>query len=423
MTALSTAPDHPPPGRATPVWAAFGFTFLNSVGTFVVTSGIFFLTTHGYHFSAVQNYLLGILLGATYIAGAMGAGPLIRLLKRAFPGLTSRRLLAAMMLIMALLCAIPWTAARLLPQDRTAAAWPIWLLVAAYSPITGVLWPMVESYVSGGRRGDDLRGTIGRWNVVWSSALIVSSLGVSPLVKNHPAAAILSLGLVHLAAALLLRGFSPEPAEHQSDLPHEVPESYPKLLVTFRLLLPMSYLVSSALLPFLPNIMQRAGVPIGWSTSVAAIWLLARSASFYAFQRWGAWHGRWWPAIAGPAGLLLGFAMAVLATYLLTGPAAIAVVLTGLALFGGGMATIYSGALYYAMEVGRAEVEAGGAHEALIGVGYTAGPLCGLAAWLAVDRGLIPSGGFETTMMATVAGVCGLVVLLVAHRVHRHARA
>ncbi|MCC6676819.1 MAG: hypothetical protein IT436_06725 [Phycisphaerales bacterium] len=423
MTTPTTSPDRAPPGRATPAWAALGFTFLNSVGTFVVTSGIFFLTRHGFKFSAVENYLLGVVLGATYIAGAMGAGPLIRCLKRALPALSSRGLLAAMMVAMSLLCAVPWLAAWAIPAREGAtrpAPWPIWLLVLAYSPITGVLWPMVESYVSGGRRGHELRSTIGRWNVVWSSALIVSSVGVSRLVENHAALAMLSLGIIHIGAATLLRAFGPEPAAHESDEPHSVPESYPKLLVTFRMLLPMSYLVSSALLPFLPNVMERAGVAVGWSTTVAAVWLLARALSFYAFQRWGGWHGRWWPAIAGPASLLTGFGLAVLATHILAGPAAVVMVLTGLAMFGAGMAAVYSGALYYAMEVGQAEVDAGGAHEALIGVGYTAGPVCGLLAWLAVDRGIIGSGGFETTMLATVAAVCGLVVILVARRVHKH---
>ena len=44
------------------------------------------------------------------------------------------------------------------------------------------------------------------------------------------------------------------------------------------------------------------------------------------------------------------------------------------------IATIYTGAIYYAMAVGHSEVDAGGTHEALIGVGYTVGPACGLVA-------------------------------------------
>jgi len=40
----------------------------------------------------------------------------------------------------------------------------------------------------------------------------------------------------------------------------------------------------------------------------------------------------------------------------------------------------YYSALYYALVVKNASVDAGGAHEALIGLGYAHGPLAGLAA-------------------------------------------
>jgi hypothetical protein len=46
--------------------------------------------------------------------------------------------------------------------------------------------------------------------------------------------------------------------------------------------------------------------------------------------------------------------------------------------------------LYYAMAVGSAEVDAGGKHEAVIGLGYTAGPMLGLMA-----LGLSSTGGTD----------------------------
>jgi MFS family permease len=56
----------------------------------------------------------------------------------------------------------------------------------------------------------------------------------------------------------------------------------------------------------------------------------------------------------------------------------LAMLIIGLAVFGGGMGMTYYAALYYAMSVGRAKVGAGGTHEALIGGGYMFGPLVGL---------------------------------------------
>jgi hypothetical protein len=54
-------------------------------------------------------------------------------------------------------------------------------------------------------------------------------------------------------------------------------------------------------------------------------------------------------------------------------------VLAGLVCLGVGLGVVYYAALYYAMAVGHAQVDAGGTHEALIGAGYTVGPAAGLA--------------------------------------------
>ena len=66
-----------------------------------------------------------------------------------------------------------------------------------------------------------------------------------------------------------------------------------------------------------------------------------------------------------------GFALVV------TGPT-LGWMLVGLALLGVGLGVVYYAALYYALAVGHARVEAGGTHEGLIGAGYATGPLVGL---------------------------------------------
>jgi hypothetical protein len=65
----------------------------------------------------------------------------------------------------------------------------------------------------------------------------------------------------------------------------------------------------------------------------------------------------------------------------------LATLIVGLAIFGGGMGMTYYAALYYAMSVGRAKVDAGGTHEALIGGGYLFGPLVGLVTLQASTQG------------------------------------
>jgi hypothetical protein len=69
--------------------------------------------------------------------------------------------------------------------------------------------------------------------------------------------------------------------------------------------------------------------------------------------------------------LPLGFALVLFGTN-------IGLVLAGEALFGAAAGLLYTAALYYAQVVQNASVDAGGAHEALIGAGYALGPLAGL---------------------------------------------
>jgi uncharacterized membrane protein len=88
----------------------------------------------------------------------------------------------------------------------------------------------------------------------------------------------------------------------------------------------------------------------------------------------------------------------------------------GLSMFGVGMGIVYYAALYYAMAVGRAEVNAGGIHEALIGGGYMVGPLLCLlsmqGASVAREHGAsIADGNVIIVVMWTVlAGSAVLVV-------------
>ncbi len=125
-------------------------------------------------FPTRRNYLLAVVLGATYIVGALGAQPGLKVVRRVWPRASSRAVLAWMMLVMGLLCALPqasvWTGGE--------GAGPVWVMIVLYSPLSGVLWPLVESYVSGGRSGDNLRRTVSLWNVIWSSALVAAYVGI-----------------------------------------------------------------------------------------------------------------------------------------------------------------------------------------------------------------------------------------------------
>lgn len=384
----------------------FWFTWLNSFSTGAATTGIFFIAASAYGFDADQNYAVGLLMGMTYIAGSLFAGPLLRRAQRRFPDLSQRRVLLLVIGALALLSLVPGTVAAL----GFPGSLPIWLLVALYSPLTGVLWPVVEGYVSGGRSAKELRNAIGRFNIVWSSSLAVAFWVMGPL-EAHSFVLLALLALLHLVGLVFLRAFAPEPAEHVEGEHEPHPAVYAQLLVVHRVLLATTYLVMFALVPYLPTICGELGIGKAWQAPLASIWLVARVFTFAIFARWHGWHGRWSTAATFAGVMLFGFGLTVLAPALATGAAGLALLAAGLFAFGIGAAALYTAALYYVMEVGKTGVDAGGSHEALIGLGYTIGPLCGLAASALVARGIVPESAREPCTLAAVAAASAAAAL------------
>jgi hypothetical protein len=381
----------------------FVLTALNSMSTGIVVTGIFFVTRQGYGFDQRTNYALGALLGAMYIVGAFAAGPVLTRLHRA--GASTRAILAGVILLLAACTTLP----SLFPGTPAA----IWWLVALYSPASGALWPIVESYVSGGRVGADLQQTIGRWNVTWSAALVVASVGIAPLCEPHPALAILLLGGAHVLSLAMLPWLTREPAPHVDALGAELDVDRVtgrKLLAVFRILLPLHTLLMNALTPTLPGACARLGVPAALHAMIATGWLLPRSLTFWWLAHRPGWHGSKTMPIVGGAALLAGFVTAVLAPASAT--FGLPLLLVGLASFGAGCAIVYTGALYYAMAVGNAEVAAGGKHEALVGVGFLLGPSIGFLAASAVEAGWIAVDARDLAIAVPVAAIAVLGFVL-----------
>jgi MFS family permease len=224
---------------------------------------------------------------------------------------------------------------------------------------------------------------VGAFNVVWSGALVPAFWVLSPLLERAPGAFFPGLCAAHLVALVLVRRFPREAAPHVAEARAPAPAELRALLAVHRVLHAAAYLVMYALTPLLPGLLERAGLASAWLSVVASTWLLARVVGFHVLGRWQAWHGRWAVAWTGMGVLLAGFGLVVTAT---RGPWPLAQLLPGLVLFGLGLATLYTAAMDYAFEVGGDE--SGGGHEALIGLGYTLGPACGLLVLGLEDAGL-----------------------------------
>jgi hypothetical protein len=344
----------------TPLGAVLGLTFLCSLGTGVFWHGVPFIAKHTYDFSQTRNLILAAAMGGIYTLGAFTAGRVTRLVER---WLTPRSVLAACVGILVLVCLGPITA---------AGEWALWLAALVGTWVSAIIWPVIESYLTAGRHGAQMRSAIGWFNLTWAPAVAIPLLAMSPILERHGEWAIGAFGGINVLGLVTLAWFGPRPGHHDPETADaHVGREYRLLLRSARVLLPLSYVLNSAMNPILPYRFEALEVAVWWETPATATWILVRVLAFVLMWRLAFWHGRWGTLLLGGAAMTGGFGLVVM------GPS-LPSMLVGFATFGAGLGVIYYAALYYAMAVGRAQVEAGGTHEGLIGSGYAAGPLVGL---------------------------------------------
>ncbi|MHC4413833.1 MAG: MFS transporter [Planctomycetota bacterium] len=361
--------------------AVLALTFLCSLGTGVFWHGVPFIAKHTYGFGQTRNLVLYAVMGAIYTLGAFGAGPMTRRLER---WVTTRGILAVTVSVQALLCLGPVV---------FRGQWALWLAVIGVTFLSSIIWPVIESYLTAGRHGPSMRSAIGWFNLTWAPAIALPLLLMAPFLEKHGEWTIGGFTVANVLALVALARFAPRPGHHDPDLAdaHVAPE-YPFLLRSARVLLPLSYVLNAAMNPILPYRFEALNVAVWWETPATATWTIVRVAAFLLMWRLRFWHGRWGTLVLGAAAMTGGFALVVL------GPS-LPLMLAGFGCLGVGLGVIYNAALYYAMSVGRARVEAGGTHEGLIGAGYAVGPLAGLA-------GIAIAGG--PGVVAVVWGILAL---------------
>jgi len=152
-----------------------------------------------------------------------------------------------------------------------------------------------------------------------------------------------------------------------------------------------------------PRIFADLGCRVSIATPMACFFDGALLIAFITLQRWPAWHNRAAPLVLGLLLMPAGFFMYVLGGNL-------PVVLFGEVLLGLVAGLAYYAALYYAMVVKNASVDAGGTHEALIGTAFAIGPLIGLAAgtltgvWDSAALGHLASSGVLFALCTAAVG-------------------
>jgi MFS family permease len=366
--------------RPAPLLALMVLSFLCSLGTGSLWTGLPFVAEHDFRFTKSENMWLAVAESAVYAVVAFFSGGL---LKRLGAVATPRTVLGCILLFTLAMCLL----------TLTGSVVALIATALGVSAASAMMWPIVESYLSSGRHGHALRSAVGVFNIVWTTATAAGLVLMGPVFATDTSRiAIVALGPVCALAIVCLPWFPASPPPHLQDgLPPAVPPVYRPLRTASRALLPTSYLLIGTIGPMLPYITGTIGIAPEWQTPVSSTWHAVRVVAMLAMWRMAFWHGKWTTLAAGAVLMGGGFLAAMSA-------GSVHSLMAALATFGAGHAVLYYASLYYAMSVGHAEVDAGGHFEALIGVGYITGPIASLV-------GMSLAGEF---------GARGLVFLLAA---------
>jgi MFS family permease len=350
-------------------------SFVESFGTILLERAIYFFSHERLHYTEAQNLGLALAFGVTYTLGAaVSHGVAKRLGDR-------RALFAILFALFAFHVLIA-----VVPDGVVLAVG--FALVGFFE---GTKWPIIESYVGAGLEPREQLRAVGRFNVSWALAVPLALAVSGPLIgSGHSAALFVLAALVNVVAFVILRAL-PEAAPHLEASHPSRPlalalERYTWLLASSRWTMLSSYALMFLLAPLMPAVFTRLGRPVEEATLWASCLDAVRVITFGLLAALPAWHGRLAPLWLSALGLPLGFGAIVFGTSL-------SAVVLGEIVFGVLAGVTYYAALYYAMVVKNASVDAGGTHEGLIGLGLVLGPGVGLVGhWVASAGGSYLAG-------------------------------
>ncbi len=344
-------------------------TVLQSSLVVFITRGVYFFAEQHFGFARGQNLLLALSHGTVYTIGG--------LLSHRIASLAAERtVLRGVTLSLSLAALVP-------------ALWPRPVVVVvcymAMSLVSGSMWALMQSYVSAGRSARNGSRAIGLFNITWAAMvpLGVASVGpllalealpgwprrLPPLMFALPAAA--GITAIWIARPLPLRPpYLPD--DHPDRLPAALTQRYAALLLSSRAVMFVGCAVIFILVPQVPVIFkQRFDLPVQLASPLAALLDLARWLAYVLFMATMFWHGRPGVLVFAMFALPVGLLAALLGQHW-------SLVAAGELLCGGGVGAAGACAIYYAMQLKNAAVQAGGYHEAVIGLGFAFGPLAGL---------------------------------------------
>ncbi|HTA88620.1 MAG TPA: MFS transporter [Polyangiaceae bacterium] len=334
--------------------------FTASFAAVLLQRGLYFFTHDLLGFNQAQNLWFALLFGVAYVGGASASHSVAT-------RLGERRALLTVLLLLALvhvgLASFP-------------SALVLTVAFALMALLQGAMWPIFESYMSAGETPQSLGRALSRYNIAWALSVPPALALAGPLIASgSPRWLFVVAAALYALIWLSCRTFPARPAHldagHAARPDAAVLVRFRALLIAARFAMLESYMLLFLLAPLMPEIMKSVGFGTAAAARASSLLDVARLGCFIGLFAYSGWHGKKSPIALAIASLPLGFALVLFGQ-------SVAVVVAGELLFGAAAGFLYTAALYYAQVVQNASVDAGGAHEALIGIGYALGPGAGL---------------------------------------------
>lgn len=379
---MSTSPSPTPtpsPAVSPPKRSSFAIilliTFIESFATILLERGVHFYTEEVLGYSESDNLWLGLALGISYIVGAFTSHPIA-------DRIGERRLIS-----LAVLGALAIHVTLMFWQDYAAFI----TVMIVTGMLSGWKWPVIESYIAAGRTPKQQARAIAMFNVSWATSVPLALVAVGLLVDTgSPMAIFLTAAICNAAVLALLTRINPEPIHLEHDHPERPVEHeiawYQRLLSASRWTMLGSYALLFLLSPLMPFIFADLGYDARSGAWFSSLMDVMRLVAFIAMGIWIGWHGMMSPIVVSIVAMPVGFVMILLGPNLAT-------VIAGEIAFGLSSGICYYASLYYAMVVKNASVDAGGAHEGLIGIGFALGPMMGLLGLALGDGSSLSTAG------------------------------
>ena len=200
--------------------------FIQSAATGAAEHAIYFYTQEELHFSVMQNLLLALIFGITYVAGAMKSHGIIEWIAKRSGGRSGERALLLFVIVGHIIIGTLLTV--------QTAPWLLWTLWPVLGWMNGAHWPIVESYIVAGRTPRAASQAIGRFNVTWSTAAVASVAVAGVMIQWWEPSLLAMCAVFNLVSLVIVLLYFPRRAlhlelDHPERLPPDVIESYKPL--------------------------------------------------------------------------------------------------------------------------------------------------------------------------------------------------